>query len=42
MCKVNLQRCNKPVALRSLNANHHHDLKAIFKGAAVKASATGP
>jgi transposase len=37
-----LERCNKPVALRGLNANHNHDLKAIFKGAAVKASTAGP
>ena len=37
-----LQRCNKPVALRGLNANHNHDLKAIFKGAAVRASTAGP
>jgi hypothetical protein len=36
-----LQRWNKPVALRGLNANHKHDLKAIFKGAAVKASTIG-
>ena len=38
-----LQRSNKPVALRGLNQNHNHDLKSIFKGAATKAgSAKGP
>jgi transposase len=37
-----LQRCNKPVALRGLNANHNHDLKAIFKDAAVRASTAEP
>src|SRR5215831_8074077 len=33
-----LQRSHKPVAPRGLNTNHNHDLKSIFKGAAVKAS----
>jgi len=38
-----LRRCKKPVALRGLNRNHHHDLKWIFKSAAVKASSpAGP
>jgi transposase len=38
-----LRRSKKPVALRGLNRNHHHDLKWIFKSAAVKASsAAGP
>ena len=38
-----LQRSHKPVAPRGLNTNHNHDLKSIFKGAAVKASsAAGP
>jgi hypothetical protein len=33
----------RPVALRSLNQNHNHDLKSIFKGAADKAGcAAGP
>ncbi len=31
-----LQRSKKPLALRGLNENHNHDLKAIFKGAATK------
>jgi transposase len=30
-----LQRSKKPVALRCLNDNHNHDLKDIFKGAAM-------
>src|SRR5438876_7380374 len=38
-----LQRSKKPVTLRGLNKNHNHDLKAIFKGAALRASsAAGP
>ena len=38
-----LRRSQKPVALRGLNRNHNHDLKWIFKSAAVKASSsTGP
>ncbi len=38
-----LRRSQKPVALRGLNKNHNHDLKWIFKSAAVKASSpTGP
>jgi hypothetical protein len=38
-----LQRSHKPVRLRGLNENHNHDLKGIFKAAAVKASSTvGP
>jgi transposase len=38
-----LQRSNKPVTLRGLNDNHNHDLKDIFKGAAMRAStAAGP
>jgi transposase len=38
-----LRRVKKPVALRGLNRNHHHDVKWIFKSAAVKASSpTGP
>jgi hypothetical protein len=38
-----LQRSNKPVTLRGLNTNHNHDLKDIFKGAAMRAStAAGP
>lgn len=38
-----LQRSKKPVTLRGLNKNHNHDLKAIFKSAATRASSTaGP
>jgi len=38
-----LQRSKKPVTLRGLNENHNHDLKDIFKGAAMSAStAAGP
>jgi len=38
-----LQRSKKPVTLRGLNKDHNHDLKDIFKGAAMKASnAAGP
>jgi len=33
-----LQRSRKPQQLRGLNANHNHDLKNIFKGAAMRAS----
>ncbi len=38
-----LRRSQKPGALRGLNKNHNHDLKWIFKSAAVKASSSaGP
>ena len=38
-----LQRSRKFLAIRGLNANHNHDLKNIFKGAATRASAVpGP
>lgn len=38
-----LQRSKKPVTLRGLNKNYNHDLKAVFKGAAIEASSgTGP
>ena len=38
-----LQRSKKILAVRGLNANHNHDLKNIFKGAATLASVTsGP
>jgi transposase len=33
-----LQRCNKQVLVRGLNRNHNHELKNVFKGAAVIAS----
>jgi transposase len=34
-----LKRAKKFLAIRGLNANHHHDLKNIFKGAATRAAA---
>jgi len=38
-----LKRSKKFLAIRGLNANHHHDLKNIFKGAATRAAAVpGP
>jgi transposase len=38
-----LQRSKKPVSIRGLNQNHNHDLKNLFKGAAiVAASKPGP
>ncbi len=38
-----LERSKKPQQLRGLNRNHNHDLKAICKGAATKASSgAGP
>jgi transposase len=38
-----LRRSQKPVALRGLNKNHNHDLKWIFKSAAIKTSSqSGP
>jgi transposase len=38
-----LQRSKRPVTLRGLNKDHNHDLKDIFKGAAMRAStAAGP
>jgi transposase len=38
-----LRRSQKPVTLRGLNKNHNHDLKWIFKSAAIRASASaGP
>jgi transposase len=33
-----LQRSNKPQQLRGLNENHNHEMKEIFKGAAIRAS----
>ena len=33
-----LQRSKKPVSIRGLNENHNHDLKNLFKGAAIVAS----
>ena len=38
-----LKRSKKPLAIRGLNANHNHDLKNLFKGAAIRAAAVaGP
>ena len=37
-----LQRSKKPVTLRGLNQDHNLDLKDIFKGAATRASISGP
>ncbi|HWF37578.1 MAG TPA: transposase [Candidatus Acidoferrales bacterium] len=38
-----LQRTKRPVSIRGLNLNHNHDLKNIFKGAAMRAAITaGP
>ena len=36
-----LKRSKKLLAIRGLNANHNHDLKNIFKGAAIRASFQG-
>ncbi len=33
-----LLRTKRPVSIRGLNANHNHDLKNIFKGAATRAA----
>jgi hypothetical protein len=33
-----LQRSKKILAIRGLNKNHNHDLKNIFKGAAIRAA----
>jgi len=38
-----LQRWKRPVTLRGLNQDHNHELKDLFKGAALRASiAAGP
>ncbi len=38
-----LKRSKKLLAIRGLNANHNHDLKNLFKGAAIRAAAVaGP
>ena len=43
MVEGQLQRSKKPQQLRGLNEDHNHDLKGIFKGAAMRAStAAGP
>ena len=33
-----LQRSKKPQQIRGLNQNHNHEMKEIFKGAAIRAS----
>src|SRR6516225_9573177 len=33
-----LQRSKKPQQVRGLNRNHNHEMKEIFKGAAIRAS----
>ena len=33
-----LQRAKKPQQIRGLNQNHNHEMKEIFKGAAIRAS----
>jgi hypothetical protein len=33
-----LQRRKKPQQIRGLNRNHNHEMKEIFKGAAIRAS----
>jgi transposase len=41
--KGELQRSKRPAAVRGLNKDYNHDLKDIFKGAAMRAStAAGP
>jgi len=41
--KGQLERSHKPVTLRGLHKDYNHDLKDIFKGAALRASiAAGP
>ena len=43
MVRGQLKRSKKVVAIRGLNKNHNHDLKNIFKGAAIRAAAVdGP
>ena len=38
-----LRRTKRPASIRGLNHNHNHDLKNIFKGAAIRAAITaGP
>jgi hypothetical protein len=38
-----LKRSKKLLVIRGLNANHNHDLKNLFKGAAIRAAAVaGP
>jgi transposase len=43
MVRGQLKRSKKVIAIRGLNKNHNHDLKNIFKGAAIRAAAVaGP
>jgi len=37
-----LERSKRPATVRGLNKDHNHDLKDIFKGAATRASSSGP
>lgn len=37
-----LERSKKPVSVRGLDPNHNHDLKDLFKSAALQASRKGP
>ena len=37
-----LERSRKPATVRGLNKDHNHDLKDVFKGAATRASSSGP
>jgi hypothetical protein len=39
MVRGQLKRSKKVVAIRGRNKNHNHDLKNIFKGAAIRAAA---
>src|ERR1700726_1497319 len=36
--RAQLQRAKKPQQIRGLNRNHNHEMKEIFKGAAIRAS----
>jgi hypothetical protein len=38
MAHGQLKRSKKTIAIRGLNKNHNHDLKNIFKGAAIRAA----
>jgi transposase len=38
MVRGQLKRSKKVIAIRGLNKNHNHDLKNIFKGAAIRAA----
>ncbi len=38
MCEGNCERNRERITVRGLNDNHNHDLKNLFKGAALSAS----